>query len=355
MQETTDTPPSGQVVVPERSDVDTTLSATAPSTAPVDWEGAATRPMAIVARRRLGDSGRSVYPLALGGSVFGWTADDETSTAVLDRYEELGGDFVDTADSYAGGRSEVIIGNWMRTRRNRDEITVATKIGRNPDNPGLGQVSIVRAVEASLTRLQTDRIDVLFFHDDDTTVHLEDSLATVEWLIESGKVRHLGASNFSADRLMEARILSSTGLPKFVALQSEYNLLHRHAFESAPLIVASAQELAVMPHSALAGGFLTGKYRGRDVPSGAGARGRKAVEHLGRRGVRVLSALDRIAADHGRQVTTIALAWLLAKRSVVAPVASASTPAQVSALMDAAGIRLTRGQMVELDRASEER
>ena len=311
-----------------------------------------TGPLSIIAPRRVGESDLAVYPLSLGASVFGWTADGDTSLRILDRFARLGGNFIDTADSYVGGRSEVLIGQWMHERRNRDSLVVATKVGRHQDNPGLGSVSIVRAVEASLERLKTDHVDLLYFHDDDPDVPLEDSLATAEWLIESGKVRYLGASNFSADRLIEARILSSTGLPKFIAVQTQYNLMHRSEFESALRIVASAQGLAVMPYYALANGFLTGKYRSKDDLN-ADARSIRAAAYVNRRGQRVLAALDRVAAEHQSTPATIALAWLLAKRNVVAPVASASRPEQVDALMLAAGIRLTRAQMLELDRVSE--
>ena len=311
-----------------------------------------TGPLPIIARRRIGESELAVFPLSLGASVFGWTADGDTSMRILDRFASLGGDFIDTADSYVGGRSEVIIGNWMQERGNRDSMVVATKVGRHHENRGLGSVSIVRAVEASLERLQTDHIDLLYFHDDDPEVPLEDSLATAEWLIESGKVRYLGASNFSADRLIEARILSATGLPKFVAVQTQYNLMHRTEFESALRIVAAAQGLAVMPYYALANGFLTGKYRSKSDLH-ADARSIRAAAYVNRRGQRVLAALDKIAAEHGSTPASVAIAWLLAKRNVVAPVASASRPDQVDALMVAAGIRLTRAQMLELDRVSE--
>ncbi|MEN2737239.1 aldo/keto reductase [Microbacterium sp. X-17] len=311
-----------------------------------------TGPLSIIAPRRIGESDLAVYPLSLGASVFGWTADGDTSLAILDRFASRGGDFIDTADSYVGGRSEVLIGKWMHERRNRDDMVVATKVGRHHENPGLGSVSIVRAVEASLERLQTDHIDLLYFHDDDTEVPLEDSLATAEWLIETGKVRYLGASNFSADRLIEARVLASAGLPKFVAIQTQYNLMHRAEFESALRIVAAAQGLAVMPYYALANGFLTGKYRSKSDLS-ADARSVRASAYVNRKGMRVLAVLDRIAAEHGVSAASVAIAWLLAKRTIVAPVASASRPEQVDGLMAAAGIRLTRAQMLDLDRVSE--
>ena len=311
-----------------------------------------TGPLSIIAPRRIGESDLAVYPLSLGASVFGWTADGDTSLAILDRFAALGGDFIDTADSYVGGRSEVLIGKWMRQRGNRDDMVVATKVGRHHENPGLGSVSIVRAVEASLERLQTDHIDMLYFHDDDPDVPLEDSLATAEWLVETGKVRYLGASNFSADRLIEARVLASAGLPKFVAIQTQYNLMHRAEFESALRIVAAAQGLAVMPYYALANGFLTGKYRSKSDLS-ADARSVRASAYVNRKGMRVLAVLDRIAGEHGVSPASVAIAWLLAKRTIVAPVASASRPEQVDGLMAAAGIRLTRAQMLELDRISE--
>lgn len=321
---------------------------------PLDIDPALERtgPLSIIAPRRIGESDLTVYPLSLGASVFGWTADGDTSLDILDRFAALGGNFIDTADSYVGGRSEVLIGKWMRERGNRDHVTVATKVGRHHENPGLGSVSIVRAVEASLERLQTDRIDLLYFHDDDPEVPLEDSLATAEWLIESGKVRYLAASNFSADRLIEARILASSGLPKFVAIQTQYNLMHRAEFESALRIVAAAQGLSVMPYYALANGFLTGKYRSKGDLT-ADARSVRASAYVNRRGQRVLAVVDRIATEHGAEPASIAIAWLLAKRSVAAPVASASRPEQVNALMAAAGIRLTRAQMLDLDRVSE--
>ena len=348
-------PDTSQPSRPEVSHRDAARAGSAqPPTGVVDIDPAieSTGPLSIIAPRRIGESELTVYPLSLGASVFGWTADGETSLAILDRFAELGGDFIDTADSYVGGRSELLIGRWMHERGNRDRVTVATKVGRHHENRGLGAVSIVRAVEASLERLQTDHIDLLYFHDDDPETPLEDSLATAEWLIESGKVRYLGASNFSADRLIEARILASSGLPKFVAIQTQYNLMHRTEFESAPRIVAAAQGLGVMPYYALANGFLTGKYRSKGDLT-AGARSARASAYVNRRGQRVLAALDRIAAEHRVAPATIALAWLLAKRTVVAPVASASRPDQVDALMAAAGIRLTRAQMLELDRVSE--
>ncbi|HEY5223179.1 MAG TPA: aldo/keto reductase [Microbacteriaceae bacterium] len=318
--------------------------------APVDFD--LTGPLSIVAKRRVNESALTVFPVALGGSTFGWTADADTSMQILDRFSDLGGNFIDTADSYAGGRSELIIGGWLRARRNRDHVIVSTKIGRNADNPGLGSVSMIRAVEGSLARLGTDHIDVLAFHDEDSATALDDSLATAEWLIESGKVRYLSAANFSAERLIEARILSSTGLPQFVSIQTHYNLMHRAEFEGDVRIVASAQSLAVMPYASLAGGYLSGKYRSKDA-TGHSARAENAASYLGRRGNRVLAALKRVATMHQTTPASIALAWLLAKRNVTAAIAGASRPEQVDGMMTAAGVRLTRAQMLELDRVSD--
>ncbi|SFN74849.1 aldo/keto reductase [Mycetocola miduiensis] len=302
-------------------------------------------------RRPLGETDLTVFPLALGTSTFGWTAQVDASAAILNRYFDFGGNFVDTADSYSAGRSEHIIGQWMARRKNRDSMVVATKIGNHPDNPGLGPVAMVRAVEASLERLQTDHIDLLYFHLDDRTVPLEDTLGTAQWLIESGKVRYLGASNFSAERLVEARILSAAGYPRVEALETHYSLLHRQPFEGDLGLVSRGQRLGVMPYFALENGFLTGKYRSRSDLDGS-ARGARVARHLNRNGLRVLHALDGVAAEQDAPVASIALAWLLAKPGVVAPVVSASTADQVDALVRSTVIRLTRTQLLELERAA---
>jgi aryl-alcohol dehydrogenase-like predicted oxidoreductase len=302
-------------------------------------------------RRTIGESDLSVHPLALGCSVFGWTTDGDTAMAILDRHYELGGNLLDTADSYAAGRSEVVIGTWMRTRGVRDEMVVSTKIGRNRDNPGLSPRSIVGAVHASLERLGTDHIDLLHFHYDDLDVPLEESLGAMDTLIRAGTVRHLAASNFTAERLMEARVLAANGLPRFVAVETPYNLMNRVSFESALALVTHAQGLAVMPYFALAHGFLTGKYHSKADLTDTVRAGR-ASAYLNRTGLKVLGTVERIADDHGVAPSTIALAWLLARDDVVAPVASASRPEHVDALVAAAAVRLGRADMVDLDRVS---
>jgi len=306
-------------------------------------------PLAL--RRTIADTDLTVHPLALGTSVFGWTADGATSHRILDRHRDLAGNFLDTADSYTSGRSEVIIGSWLRSRRTRDSTVIATKIGKNLDNPGLSSRSIIGAVHASLDRLGTDYIDLLHFHFDDPTVPLEESLGAVDVLMRRGQVRYLAASNFSAERLMEARVLAANGLPRFVALQTQYSLLHRTAFESSLALVTRAQGMAVLPYFALAHGFLAGRYRSKtDLEKTT--RSSRGARYRNRSGFRVLAVLDRIAEEHEAPPAAIAIAWLLARGPVVAPVASASQPEQVDALVTAAGIRLTRSDMVDLDRIS---
>ncbi|WP_022886960.1 aldo/keto reductase [Glaciibacter superstes] len=328
----------------------------APGPAPVAVQNTAPAPELLSpressARRLIPDTDLRVHPLALGGSVFGWTADGDTSTRILDRHRELGGNFIDTADSYAAGRSETIIGGWLHSRHARADVVIATKIGRNLDNPGLSPRSIIGAVQASLQRLQTDYIDLLYFHLDDAAVPLEESLGAVDVLLRSGQVRYLAASNFTAERLMEARVLAANGLPRFVALQSHYNLVRRAEFESSLALVTQAQGLAMMPYFALAHGFLGGKYRSKSDTS-ATARGARAAIYLNRKALRVLRAVERVASDHRVVPATIALAWLLARSTVVAPVTGASSPEQVEALVAAAGIRLSRAELIELDRVS---
>ena len=302
--------------------------------------------------RTIGASDLRVFPLAMSGNVFGWTADTEATYGILDRYLELGGNFIDTADSYAGGRSEIMIGNWMRDRGNRSKVVVATKVGKSPDNPGLTHRAITRAVEASLQRLQTGWIDLLYLHIDDETVPFEETLMAVDSLIAAGKVRYFGGSDHTGNRLFEARIASAQlGVAHMVALQNQYHLLHRAEYESGLATVAEVQRLGVMPRFALASGFLTGKYRTR-ADLARGGRGHEAAKYLNRKGLRVLSVLDEIATAHDTSVASVALGWLLSKRNVVAPVVSASRPDQVDELVSAVGLGLTRHQLADLDRVS---
>lgn len=312
----------------------------------------ATGEVALPVRRMLGVSDLSVFPLALGGNVFGWTADDVAAFAVLDAFHAAGGNLVDTADSYAGGRSETMIGNWMRSRRVRDDMIVATKVGKGPDHPGLSPRSIVRAVEDSLRRLDVGTIDLLFLHVDDVTVPFEETLLAVDSLIRAGKVRWFGGADHSVNRLIEARVAcGQLGVAPMVALQQHYNLVHRTEYEGPLARVAAAQSLAVLPRYALAGGFLTGKYRSR-ADLAEHRRMGEASRHIRRKGLRVLAVLDRIAEETATTPATVAIAWLLTRQGVVAPVVSARSAEQVPDLVAGAGLRLSRHHLAELDRVS---
>ncbi|HEY8590673.1 MAG TPA: aldo/keto reductase [Naasia sp.] len=306
--------------------------------------------------RPFGDTDLSVFPIALGGATFGWTASPESTMRILDGYAEAGGNFLDTADRYAAGRSEMLIGNWLKDRGNRDRIVLSTKIGRGAEFPGLSAQNILRAAEASLRRLQVEHVDLLHFALDDLEVPLEESLTAADALLRAGKVRHVAASGFSPERLMEARVTAGQLLlPRFAGIQAHYSLLTREGFERSLLPVAQAQGLAVVPYLALESGFLTGKYRsrGRDSKaSDAHSRSKHVEQHRTKKGFRVLAVLEDVAAQQGVSPATTALAWLLTKPLVTAPVVSASRPEQVRDLVQAATVHLTRAQVAALDRAT---
>ncbi len=318
----------------------------------------ATREPAAVTRgplrlRTVGSSDLTVFPLALSGNVFGWTADDAETDSILDAYAERGGNFIDTADSYAAGRSETMIGNWMRKRRCRADTLVATKVGKSADHPGLRARVLTKAVHASLGRLGTDRIDLLYLHIDDVTVEFEETLLAVDELIRAGKVRYFGCSDHTGNRLIEARIASAQlGVAPMVALQNRYNLLHRSDYEGDLARVAAQQGLGVMPRFALASGFLTGKYRGRSDVA-LNQRRAEVARLMNRRSMRILATLDRVAQEQSTSVASVALAWLLAKPGVVAPVASVTSAEQLADLSDAVTLQLTRHQVADLDRVSQ--
>lgn len=304
------------------------------------------------ARRRLGLSELRVFPLALNGNVFGWTAGAQESERVLDAYVGYGGNFVDTADSYASGRSEIIIGNWLRSRRNRDEIVVGTKVGKGPEHPGLSPRAIEDAVHASLRRLRTDRIDLLSLHVDDPDVEFEETLLAVDELIRAGKVRYFGAAHHTGDRLIQARIAcAQLGVAPMVSLQNQYHLMFRQEYERGLAQVATDLRLGVLPKFGLASGFLAGRYRAKSDLDRSQRR-QQIARYFTRTGMRVLTTLDAVAEQHDAAPATIALAWLLAKPNVVAPVVSASTAEQVIDLVAAAEVQLTRSQVAALDRAS---
>jgi aryl-alcohol dehydrogenase-like predicted oxidoreductase len=300
-----------------------------------------------------------VFPLCLGGNVFGWSLDDERSFAVLDCYVGAGGNFIDTADVYGrrgpdgAGSSERIIGRWMQARGNRDELVIATKVGMAEGARGLAPETIADALTASLQRLQTDRVDLYYAHVDDEHTPLEDTLAAFAAEIDAGRVRHVGASNYGAERLREALALGGRdGLARYVALQPHYNLMERDAYEGDLQDVCEQGGLACMPYFGLARGFLTGKYRRGgpeiDSPRADGVRASYADE----RGWRVLESLDTVSAQTGAPVAAVALAWLRAQATVLAPIASATTPEQLGELVAAATLELSAEQLAALTAAS---
>ncbi|KAF5996298.1 aldo/keto reductase [Streptomyces mirabilis] len=309
--------------------------------------------------RKLGSSDLEVFPLSLGGNVFGWTADEAQSFAVLDAYTAGGGNFVDTADGYSawisghtGGESETIIGKWFATRGNRSDVVLATKVSTHPEYKGLSPANIKAAADASLRRLGTDYIDLYYTHFDDTSVPVEEIIGALDELVRAGKVREIAASNISAERLAESVEFSDReGLARYVALQPHYNLVSRDTYEGPLQEVASRTGLAAVPYFALASGFLTGKYRpGTTVDS---ARAEGAGKHLDtERGIRVLAALDEVAGAHGAEVATVALAWLAARPTVAAPIASARTVEQLPALLAVADLTLTDAEVARLTEAS---
>ncbi|MGW1895354.1 aldo/keto reductase [Streptomyces sp. NPDC002004] len=309
--------------------------------------------------RALGSSDIEVFPLCLGGNVFGWTADEAQSFAVLDAYTAAGGNFVDTADAYSawapgheGGESETVIGKWLAARGNRSDVVVATKVGSHPKFKGLAPHTIKAAAEESLRRLGTDHIDLYYTHFDDPSVPVGEIITALDQLVKEGKVRAIGASNISAERLQASLDFSDReGLARYVALQPHYNLVSRDTYEGPLLDVASRAGLAAAPYFALASGFLTGKYRpGTQVDS---PRADGAAKHLEtERGRKVLAALDGIAEAHGTEIATVALAWLAARPTVAAPIASARTVEQLPALVAAAELELTQEELTALTAAS---
>jgi aryl-alcohol dehydrogenase-like predicted oxidoreductase len=308
---------------------------------------------------KIGTSDLDVSPLCLGGNPFGWTADEETSFAVLDAYAEAGGNFIDTADLYGihapgnrGGESEIIIGRWLQARGNRDQMVIATKVGAMPGLDNLAPETIRRGAEDSLRRLGTDYIDLYYAHLDDHGTPVAETLATFDALVRAGKVRHIAASNFTADRLSASLAISAReGFAAYVAVQMEYNLVERKNYERNLAPTVAGAGLSCLPYVALARGFLTGKYRhgGPEVDSPRAARART---HLRGNGPAVLAALDEIAAAHHTTVAAVALAWLAAQPTVATPLAGARNPAQLADLLPFLTLRLTADELAWLDKAS---
>ena len=312
--------------------------------------------------RPLGRSGLTVPPLCFGCNIFGWTVDETSSFRLLDAALEHGLTFLDTADVYSrwvpghsGGESETIIGKWMKARGNRDRIILATKVGMDMGNGNVGLKPdyLVRAVEDSLRRLQTDYIDLYQSHKDDETTSQEQTLAGYDGLIKAGKVRAIGASNFSAERLKSALDVSrSKGLPRYESMQPDYSLVERSGYEGALQRVCEENDVGVITFFSLAAGFLTGKYRS-EVDFGKSPRGSRSIpKYMNPRGMRILACLDEIAAESRTEPAAIALAWLMAKPSITAPIASATKPEHVATLLAATKLELTKNQIECLDTAS---
>lgn len=318
-------------------------------------------------RREIGRSGLRVAPLALGGNVFGWTADEATSFAVLDAFVDGGFQLVDTADVYsrwapghAGGESESVIGRWLKAPGNahkRDRIVLATKVGKPMGDEGSGKAGLSRrwirqAVHDSLTRLQTDRIDLYQSHDDDPATPLEETMAAFGELIAEGKVRAIGASNFTAARLAEANAVAARlGVPRYECLQPHYNLVERKVYEDELEPLCRAEGLGVINFFGLARGFLTGKYRS-EADLSQSVRGGGVRKYLAPQPLGVLAALDETAAELGATPAQVALAWQMARPGITAPIASATGVAQLQELLGAARLRLSPAQVARLDGAS---
>jgi len=311
--------------------------------------------------RQLGRSGLEVSPICLGGNVFGWTADETMSFRLLDAWVDAGMNFVDTADVYsrwvpghAGGESETIIGKWFSQNKKRHRVVLAAKVGKpmGDADKGLSKAYIRRAVEASLRRLRTEVIDLYQAHDDDAATPLEETLGAFAELVKEGKVRAIGASNYTAPRLALAIATSERlGLPRYESLQPLYNLVERDAFEAELEPVCVEHGLGVINFYALASGFLTGKYRSA-ADLGKSVRGGGAGKYLNERGLAILGALDAVAETVGATPAQVALAWQIARPSITAPIASATTPAQLDELVAAARLTLDAPSIAMIDRVS---
>ena len=313
--------------------------------------------MSHTQRVPLGTSALEISRLALGGNVFGWTASEEASYDILDAYVAAGGNAIDLADSYPhwapgcfGGESEEIVGHWMRERGNRSDVVICTKVGKFPGNQGLSYSQIISGIDGSLRRLQTDYIDLYYCHADDLETPLEETLRALGELVSAGKVRAIAASNYSADRLSEAlRIADEIGLPRFCAVQPQYSLVVRDEFEGPLQDVCEREGLACLPYWPLAAGFLTGKY---DASAPSGARSDTVSQFQTPRNEAILNVVRAVADRHGVGPATIALAWLLTRSTVAAPIASASRVEQLPALVASTNLELTDQDLADLDAVS---
>jgi aryl-alcohol dehydrogenase-like predicted oxidoreductase len=312
-------------------------------------------------KRKLGNSGLEVSPLTFGGNVFGWTIDESTSFKLLDAFVDSGFNFIDTADVYSvwvpsnqGGESETIIGRWLKRSGKRDKVLIATKVGMElaPDKKGLSKAYILRAVEASLKRLQMDYIDLYQSHTDDKETPLEETLGTYAELIKQGKVRAIGASNYTGERLSEAlQVSKKHGYPAYQSLQPLYNLYDRVDYEANLEPVCQKNGVGVIGYFSLASGFLTGKYRS-EADLSKSKRGPMVKKYLGERGLRVLKALDEVARNYQSTPAKVALAWLIARPSVTSPIVSATNPEQWHDIAGAASLKLDSSAIESLNQAS---
>lgn len=313
-------------------------------------------------RRLLGRTDLEIAPLVLGGNVLGWTADEKTSFDLLDRFVDGGLNAIDTANVYSrwapgnkGGESETIIGKWMKARGNRDKVVVITKVGADmgQGKRDLSAGYIERAVEDSLKRLQTDSIDLYLSHWPDPTVPYEETLGAYQTLLAKGKVRHIGCSNLDAGQLRAALdVAKLRNLPRYEVLQPEYNLYDRASYDGPLRDLCVAEGLGVITYFSLAKGFLSGKYRSKADLGKSAARGEDVEAYLNKRGMRILAALDAVAGRHAAKPAEVALAWIIARPGVTAPIASATTPEQMASLVRAASLGLTQADVEELDKAS---
>jgi aryl-alcohol dehydrogenase-like predicted oxidoreductase len=312
-------------------------------------------------KRRIGRSTLEVAPLAFGGNVFGWTADETTAHALLDAFVAADFNLIDTADVYSrwvpghqGGESETVLGNWLKRSGKRNKVVIATKVGMEmgQGKKGLSRASILSAAEESLRRLQTDHIDLYFSHLDDTETPLEETLDAYAQLIREGKVRYIGASNYSAERAVTALEVSErSGLPRYECLEPEYNLVDRFEFERKLETVCVEHQLGVIPYFSLASGFLTGKYRS-EADLQQSPRGQMVKRYMNARGFRIVDALDQVAGKYNTTPASIALAWLIARPSITAPIASATNLRQLNSLIEATRIKLDAESIELLNRAS---
>ena len=312
-------------------------------------------------KRQLGQSSIETAPLMLGSNVFGWTADEATSFKILDTFVAAGLNFIDTADTYStwvpghqGGESETILGNWFKRSGKRDKIVIATKVGAEipGQGKGLSKAWIMRQLEASLKRLQTDYIDLYQSHRDDPATPVEETLEAYAQLIQQGKVRVIGCSNFTAERIRESLAASrKNGWPRYESLQPNYNLYERATYESTLEPLALQEKLGVIPYYGLASGFLTGKYRSQDDLKKS-PRGQSTKKYLNDRGFRILQALDQVAERYQTKPAQVALAWLMARKSITAPIASATSVEQLNELVQAITLELDRESIDKLNKAS---